>query len=116
MRLRCAPNFEAHGFIKGSGLTLQAEQMLAAAVRRAFAVQGYRADSNRPRPSPAPMLAPFLCPRQGAADARRFQFPDTAEGGLLAWSRSKRVSAMTPKVTKQKTRRPGVLAGRGCCF
>jgi hypothetical protein len=25
------------GFIKGSGLTLQAEQMLAAAVRRAFA-------------------------------------------------------------------------------
>jgi hypothetical protein len=29
--------FKRIGFIKGSGLTLQAEQMLAAAVRRAFA-------------------------------------------------------------------------------
>jgi hypothetical protein len=26
------------------------------------------------------------------------QFPDSAEGGLLAWGRSKRVSAMTHKV------------------
>src|ERR1700730_15475847 len=78
------------GFIKGFRLTLQAEQMLAAAVRRAFAayaVPGYRADSNRPRPTPARSWFRF-CPPQEAARRATISIPDSAQGGLLAWGRS----------------------------
>jgi hypothetical protein len=39
-----------------------------------------------------------------------FQFPDSAEGGLLAWGRSKRVSAMTHKVFALEFVVPTVLA------
>src|ERR1700674_5618421 len=39
-----------------------------------------------------------------------FQFPDSAEGGLLAWGRSKRVSAMTHKVIALEFVVPTALA------
>jgi uncharacterized membrane protein YqgA involved in biofilm formation len=35
---------------------------------------------------------------QCSASGVSFQFPDSAEGGSVAWGRSKRVSAMTTKV------------------
>jgi hypothetical protein len=38
------------------------------------------------------------------------QFPDSAEGGLLAWGRSKRVSAMTRKMITVEFVVPTVLA------
>jgi hypothetical protein len=42
--------------------------------------------------------------------ALRFQFPDSAESGFLAWGRSKRVSAMTHKRIALEFVVPTVLA------
>jgi hypothetical protein len=42
--------------------------------------------------------------------ALSFQFPDSAEGGLLAWGRSKRVSAMTHKAITLEFVVPTVFA------
>jgi hypothetical protein len=42
--------------------------------------------------------------------ALRFQFPDSAESGFLAWGRSERVSAMTHKVITLEFVVPTVIA------
>jgi hypothetical protein len=47
---------------------------------------------------------------RGGFRALSFQFPDSAEGGLLAWGRSKRVSAMTHKAITLEFVVPTVLA------
>jgi hypothetical protein len=47
---------------------------------------------------------------RGGFRALSFQFPDSAEGGFLAWGRSKRVSAMTHKAITLKFVVPTVLA------
>jgi hypothetical protein len=46
----------------------------------------------------------------GGFRALSFQFPDSGESGLLAWGRSKRVSAMTYKVITLEFVVPTVLA------
>src|SRR5258708_36822070 len=49
-------------------------------------------------------------PLTGGFRALSFQFPDSGESGLLAWGRSKRVSAMTYKVITLEFVVPTVLA------